>query len=504
MVDNEKDIIENTPAETEPENDGFQFLGDPNAQPATAVKKSGNFKRFVPILSLCVIAVVLFVAVFVLKKAVPPEDETPGIVEESNIKLFDFTGTSADRLEIKNTNDEFAFVRKLEKTYYIEGKEEYPVSNSTILTTLTYVGSLAAVTEVEKDVTDFEQYGLDKPLSSVKWIKDDTTHTFDIGALAPSGNYYLRVDGGNTVYTFDKATASYFLSPRMDYYNTTVFEFDEEQDASYINYFSIQKKGAEKLEVKLQDLADESINSAYKIVEPITHDFAIEKSNAIIELLKNLTTLTVYDDDLSPESLKKYGLDDPTYTFTYTNVAQTYTAYFGKKSDEGYVYMYAEDRDFVYIIDEKTINILTYDFADYCESMSYTRSYDTVDNIVIQGGGKTYEIDISGTADDGNLTAYINGKNVEYESFSSLYAHIISIEFTDIGNKNPGDDLLVTITVNCLDGTTDVLKYYKQSDMNSFLELNGEGRLIVATSKVEQILKFAQQLYDGEEIIVEW
>ena len=40
--------------------------------------------------------------------------------------------------------------------------------------------------------------------------------------------------------------------------------------------------------------------------------------------------------------------------------------------------------------------------------------------------------------------------------------------------------------------------------MNSFLELNGEGRLIVATSKVEQILKFAQQLYDGEEIIVEW
>lgn len=506
-IDNENEIVaaENTEKEQTvvSNDDGFQFLGDPTAQAKPQSNKKTLFKRLIPVIALCVIAALLFTTVAILRSAVPEEEEKPGIVEESNIKIFDFIGTSADRLEIKNTNDSFAFVRKLEKTYYIEGKEDYPVSNSTILSTLTYVGDLSALTEVEKGVTDFEQYGLDKPIATVKWIKGDTVHYFEIGDLAPSSNYYLRADGGDTVYTYSATTAAYFLSPRMDYYDTTVFPFVEDEDAAYVNYFEIQKKGQEKIAVELGDLTDEELYSAYSIVSPIKHSFSIEKSNAVITLLTNLNTLTVYDDDLSAEKLKKYGLDDPEYTFTYRNVADVNTAYFGKTSDEGYVYMYAEGKPFVYIIDEATINILTYDIAGYCEAMSYLRTYETIDSLTISGGGKQYDISITGNKEDG-LGSYINGKFVEYENFASLYAHILSIEITDVGMKQPDDELIVTITVNCKDGTTEVLKYYKRTDLDSFFELDGKGRLIVPTAKVEQILTFAQQLYDGEEIILEW
>ena len=220
--------------------------------------------------------------------------------------------------------------------------------------------------------------------------------------------------------------------------------------------------------------------------------------------MKNLTSCTVYDDDISPENLKKYGLDDPQYTFSFTNVQVVNTAYFGNLSDEGYYYMYADGHDFIYIVDADTINVITHDVAYYCEGMSYVRSYDTIDNLTISGGGKTYFIDITGTADTNDLKAYINNKYVEYDRFADLYGHIISIEIKDTGEKHPDDELLVTITVNCIDGTTDVLKYYKQSDLDSFFDLNGKGIFIVPTSKVEQILEFAQKLYDGEEILVDW
>ncbi len=479
----------------------FEFLGAPE-QKGKKTKRS-FFKNFSPIIALVVIAAVLFTVVVVLKDTVP-EDPTGEVEKEHTIPIFKFTGSTADRLDIKNTNDEFAFVKRIEKTFYIEGKEDYPVMNSTILSVLTYVGTLEAETIVEVGVTDFKQYGFDQPNATVTWTKGDESHHFEIGDLAPSGNYYMRADGGDTVYTLSSDVALYFLSPRMDFYSTELFKFDENTDASYINRFSIKQRGEDEIIVELQDLADESLRSAYLMVEPIVHDFSVTMSSLITDLLKSLTSLTVYDDDLSAENLAKYGLDDPSYVFSYTNVQEVNTIYLGKLSPEGYYYCYADDHKFIYIIDEDTVNILTHNVANYCESMSYTRSYDTIDKLKITGGGKTYEIDITGTSEENNLGAYINDKYVEYESFSSLYAHIISIEIKEVGEKKANDELLVTIEIDCIDGTTDVLKYYKQSDLDSFYELNGEGRLVVSTAKVEQILTFAQYLYDGKEILIEW
>ena len=221
-------------------------------------------------------------------------------------------------------------------------------------------------------------------------------------------------------------------------------------------------------------------------------------------LMTNLTSLTVFSDDISEENLEKYGLLDPEYTFSFTNVAVKNVAHFGYTSDEGYLYLYAEGKPFIYIIDKDNINVLTYDIAGYCDNMSYSRSYDTIDTLTIKGGGKTYNIDIVGTAEDNNLQAYINHKYVEYENFGTLYAHIISIEVKEIGSKPAGAQPIVTIDVNCLDGTKDVLKYYKIDELTSFFELNGSGRLVVPTSKVEDILKFSQNLYDGQEIVLDW
>ena len=497
---------ENTGVQT-PEvtdSDGFQYLGDPTAAAAPAKTQRSLAKKLMPVFILLISAALLFTAAFVLKKVIPQEEETDYTEDTGDIEIFNFTGTTAERMDIENQTDTYAFVRKLEKTYYVEGHEDCPVSNSTILSALTYFGSLRAVTEVATDVTDFEQYGLKEPISKVTWTKGDTVHYIEIGDVASSGNYYMRVDGQSTVYTLSSTTATMFLSPRIDFYSTDVYDFDESSDAAYINYMTLERKGKETIEFKLQDLTDESVDSAYVLTAPIDHNMSIDKSSNFTTLLGDLVSLTVFDDDLSAKNLAKYGLDDPSITFSFVNVAEKHVLHFGNTSDKGYVYMYKEGNPFIYIVDADTINVLTYELTDYCESMSYLRSYDTVDSLTITGGGKTYDIDITGDAENDDLKAYINNKYVEYANFAELYAHIISIEFKDTGEKQADDELLVTITVNCKDGTKDVLKYYKQSELNSFYELNGSGRLIVSTAKVEQILEFAQKLYDGQEFTIEW
>ncbi len=482
----------------------FEFLGAPLKDSAPKNKKPIG-KKLRPVIILCAVALVLFASVFVLKEVVPSGDS--GITEikkdEDEIVLVDITGTTAKTLTVKTPNDEYTFVRRLEKTYYIDGKRDLPLNMSKVLSALTYAGSISAETEVAKKVTDWQEYGLKTPAATVTWTKDDATHYFELGDIAPSGNYYMRFNGGDTVYTYDATAAEIFTSSHIEFYDTTLFSYNSQTDAPYITEFSIYQKDGEEIIAQLVDLSnEEDINdTAYVLKSPIQHNFSVEKFNLVNELMENLTTLTVFSDDISRENLEKYGLNDPQYTFTFTNVAVKNVIHFGNTSDKGYVYAYAEGKDFIYIIDKNYINALTFDIAAYCDSMSYTRSYDTIDTITITGGGKTYNIDITGTSDDGDLKAYINNKYVEYENFASLYAHIIGIDITDVAAKPEGASPFVTITVDCLDGTTDILKYYKISDLKSFYELNGSGRLVVSTSNVEKILEFAQMLYDGKEII---
>lgn len=134
----------------------FKYLGDPNVHTDEKQNKSSTFKRLRPIIALCVIAVLLVGSAFVLKKVLPTEED-PSLEGDDNkgIEIFDLSGSTADKMEIQNTNDSFTFVKKVEKTYVIKDKEELPVNNAAILSALSNFGSLSADSVVAEGVTSF-------------------------------------------------------------------------------------------------------------------------------------------------------------------------------------------------------------------------------------------------------------------------------------------------------------------------------------------------------------
>jgi hypothetical protein len=85
-------------------------------------------------------------------------------------------------------------------TGWVDAQDEScPLDEDKIQPLLGAVSDLSAQV-VERQVEDFAPYGLDKPTATVMAATADHIVTYQIGAKAGDGGYYLRLDDGQTVY----------------------------------------------------------------------------------------------------------------------------------------------------------------------------------------------------------------------------------------------------------------------------------------------------------------
>jgi len=464
-------------------------------------------KKLRPVIILLSIAVVLVVAFFLLRdvfKILPSAE--PGDDGEA-ITIYDFVGSTADSFSLTNSYGSYKLIKKVEKTFVIEGKEDLPISFDTVSTMLNAFGELSATKIVQEGVTDFSQYGFDEPLITAIMEKDGKTFKMEIGNMSSTeSSYYMRVDDSDVLYLASSSTVNSFASSRYGFYSTVVCEFNSQTDSTNVTGFSLAGTAHPRTIVaQTNNLDEEEIGSAYQMIEPINHPFSTEMSNAIFDLINELNNVQVVSDDVSDESLESMGLLDPVNIFTYTVSDVDRVIYFGNKTEDGTsTYVMMKDGSLVHAISSEYTEVLEKDDAKYCEGSAYSRSYDTIDSMVISGMGKRYAIRITGTSEDNDLMAYINNKAVDYQNFADLFAHIITIDIKETGNMTDDAELLVEITVNLKEGGQEILQFYKINDLRCFYQLNGEGVFYVATSAVEQIIENAQKLYDGEEIVLEW
>ncbi len=85
----------------------------------------------------------------------------------------------------------------------------YEVNSSVANEILERLAKLTSSNEVNH-VTDMESYGLDAPVLTVTiTLQDDTQHTVEVGSRNEMiSAYYIRVDGGDTVYTLSDSDYS--------------------------------------------------------------------------------------------------------------------------------------------------------------------------------------------------------------------------------------------------------------------------------------------------------
>ncbi len=103
-----------------------------------------------------------------------------------------------------------------EKDTWVNTEDDtFPVSAEAVEPLVRAVSSAVATVEVT-DVTDFEQYGLDDPAITVMAATADNIVTYGIGNTTLTGEYYVRVNDTDSVYTETGVLAPAFQAQLAD------------------------------------------------------------------------------------------------------------------------------------------------------------------------------------------------------------------------------------------------------------------------------------------------
>ena len=96
-------------------------------------------------------------------------------------------------------------------------------------------------------VTDFAQYGLDEPVLTVIAATEDTAMTYQVGNKSITGEYYLRLEGDDTVYLENGALSAFRVSVR------DILDLEEmPEDMSAVTGLSV-RSGAENYDLEYRD-----------------------------------------------------------------------------------------------------------------------------------------------------------------------------------------------------------------------------------------------------------
>ncbi len=464
-------------------------------------------KRLRPMLILLGVAAVLGILLWVLVAFVLPKDEA-GEDKGNSVVLMDTNLAGAESIEIKNTFDHYKLVKNAIDTYAIEGKKGYDVSETDVTNLLEDLGKLTASKKVidQPNAEQLESYGLKTPHGIVEVKKGTDTYSFKIGTTSASGSYYLQMGDAATVYLVDGTIPDVALLARYQFYENKLISYSEDTTAQEtLKWFEIRgKKAVADFRLQMNELGEEEVGANYLLTSPINHSASVVCQDHIFELLGQLAASGVVGDDTSEEGLKKYGLDDPAYTFSFTQNDKVQTVHFGNTTEAGYQYCYREGDQFIHNVETLYTDFMGAPLKDFCEDMIYTRAADTLKGIRITGQGKTYQINIGDKDEQGNFYVTINNKVVDSELFSDFYSHILIIGITDMGEKGQSNEPRVTLEFTLKDGTVDTMKFFPVSELKCFCELNGSGSFWVTTMNVDKILDNAQKLYNGEVITTEW
>ncbi len=510
-MDERKDNLplEETAEETAaPETELFQY-DDPKADKKKAKKdtrvRRGFIRKLMPLFVLLAAVVVLGSAYFVLR-SIAPEDN--GDDQVNTVEVLKLNATEVKTVTVKNKADSYVMYKKSGSVYKIEGKEDKPVNEDVISTSIGYLSAIESTKKIMVEGEKLKDYGLASPAATVTLATSKKEVTLYVGNQSAGGEYYLYLkddpeskDGKTAVYLMSETQGQVCVADRFYYYETDISGYDASTDAENISPVTI---GGEKGTHVNVYMADGETGLAYVMDDPVNMPFSTSVMDSILGLLTTLNGATPVSDDCSEANLTKLALTPATaqYTLTFANNTAERTILFGLTDDKGMVYCMRQGDETVYQVDESAIACLGMDVADMCDVITYTRDVDTLNRILIKSAGKTYDITTKGTGDERQVK--VNNKTVESSIFSEFYAYLLGMEIQVEGEKPAGEPYLSLEITLAEDGSKEILNYYYVNDRYCFYELNGKGMFYVSRQAVDTLLSNAQKVYDNQEIATAW
>ena len=427
--------------------------------------------------------------------AVSRYEEKKEQIKNSGETILEIPTDSVTALSWTNEEGTWSFTR--DETWTYDGDAAFPVDEAKINDLLSQFQSFGAAFTIE-EVTDFGQYGLEKPTCTIDITAGETGYTVRLGDFSKMDEErYISIGDGNVYLAVHDPLEEFDAVLRDMILDDTVPEFDTVQEIHF--------EGAENYTVtrseETKSLCDADVY--FTDGKPLDTD----NVDAFLKQIKNLSLTDYVSYNVTSEELTNFGLEEPeltvsldytteegetgTVTLTLSQNPEEKTAYeeavAQDKEDLPDVTCYARvgDSQIVYEITQSTYDRLTaVSYNTLRHQELFTGDFDTVTSIEITLSGEestfTYT-PAEKNSEDGTWT--YGETEIDVADLKNAILDLTAADFTE--EKPTGqEEISVTLHLDNENFPTWKSVLYRYDGTNCVAAVDGKPTALVSRSQM--------------------
>ena len=409
---------------------------------------------------------------------------------DHTVHLTDYTADQVLRVEIRGKTA--VTITRRAGVYTVRELSESVTSQSACENAFANAATLLAESVAAEHVTDFAPFGLDDPISTVTIAYTDRTMTLEIGGVAPaSQHYYVRVDGGDTVYLMRPMLVSMFADGIAAYRDISGFAVSSENLTGFL-----LETGKDVFEMQYHDRIGGSVFSRWQMVRPARNNTDGAAAEALAAGVEGIA-LSSFVKTAREDALDGYGLDAPwrTLTLTYAD-GSTFTMELGETDSLGNLYARFDGTNDVYLVKKESVSFLDgVDMPALINEFANIVAINSVDALDVTLDGVTLHYTIDRTGDEPAFA--LNGAAVDAERFKEAFqtTNVVPVNGFAEDEDVQGAQSVLTLTYTFNNGEEPyTVEYLDYSINNCALRKNGSVSVTVSKEALAGALELWRAL----------
>jgi len=420
--------------------------------------------------------------------------------EDASSKLEKvFAGLQADKIDeihVHSESGDSTVLKKDKDGWKITDPLTAPAQESEASGIASALSQLEVARVVDENPANLVDYGLGAPRIEIQFkaAGDKDLRTLQIGQKTPAGaNLFAKRAADKRVFTIASFQETTFNRSTFDLRDKTAIKFDRDK--------------VDRIEVSADNKTLELAKSGndWKIVKPVQALSDSTAAEGLIGKVQSAQMKSIVSDNVSAADLKKYGLDKPSATITFSLGSAKASLLVGGKSGDGSLYARDASKPLVMTLDATLLDDFKKGPDDYRKKDLFAfRAYDA-NRIEITRGGQTVAFDkIKGAKpedeDKWRRAAQGGAKPVDAdkEKMSVLLAKLESVRaasFVDSTAKTGLDSPAMTVYAKFDDGKKEERVTFGKSGDAVYASRPGEpGAAKVSTTEFDDINKKLDEL----------
>ena len=433
------------------------------------------------IISVVIIALVgAFLAVYFMM----PGEETPPVVENSEIEtinVFNVDSDSVTKISVKSQEEEYE-ITKNGNDWILSGENGLNVSKTKIQSLVYVASSVSATKIISENPQDAEKFGFDVNSSSTTvHTKDGNSKTLLFGdTTLDKENVYIKLSDEDTIYLKGVSGIKSLIPEYKSFINMELISVDL-SNLSLLTHVYIEKNG--NTPIKLEYTEVDETSRAWRMLSPVYSEV-----NGQVLADNVLTAISEFKAseiaEAHPENIALYGFDKPYAEFSIGYDNKTTKLVFGDEY-EGYRFVMISGFDTVYMVKNSEMDFLDVPYQNLMSRLVHVEYLDKISKAEIITKDEIITLEVNGDS------YRINGQKIEKSQFSKAYQAVIGISLDSV-DLSPATNTTPDITIKYTreDGSVTKVDFISVSERNYRALIDGKGNAITAKKNVTEAIEF--------------